>query len=108
MRRPSTSTDFFVSGCSVMDVLPPTTIGPREPSEHAVRSRLAQFDWTLFFAAIDYFHLRPRAPQEVKHARPSGARADSRKSAVRRHEDRQEESGEVMQCLVDPDQPPEP
>src|SRR5438046_2619013 len=47
MRRPRTSTDFFVSGCSVMDVLPPTTIGrgtrPSMPCDHAWRKSFGPF-----------------------------------------------------------------
>src|SRR5437868_3903 len=57
------------------------------------------------------------APARPRRARdtPCGVRARRRsvsqaaaRSSVRRHEDRQPEAGEMVQRLVDADQPPEP
>ena len=42
--------------------------------------------------------------QEGEEREPIRKLAES----IRRHEDREAETGEVMQCLIDPDQGPEP
>src|SRR5260370_42203510 len=97
MRLPSTSTVFFVSDCSVMilsiDRRAVTSSSSAKADDPVLgdlgvqRKRLAIVDPSLSpFAAYDSMDA----------------------GSIRRHENRQAESGEVMQRLIDPDQRPEP